>query len=42
MAKALKTFKTELLAKKTVREAYEELVSEYAVARIAIKARIKQ
>ena len=39
MAKALKTFKAELLAKKGVREAYEELAPEYAVARAVIKAR---
>ncbi|PCJ58906.1 MAG: transcriptional regulator [Rhodospirillaceae bacterium] len=39
MTKALKTFKAQLLAKKGVRKAYEELVPEYAVARAVIKAR---
>lgn len=39
MAKALKTFKAELLAKRGVRKAYEELAPEYAVARAVIKAR---
>ena len=39
MAKALKTLKAELLAKKGVREAYEELAVEYAVARAVIDAR---
>ncbi len=39
MAKALRTFKAELLAKRSVREAYEELAPEYAVARAVIKAR---
>ena len=39
MAKALKTFKAELLAKKGVRKAYEELAPEYAIARAVIKAR---
>jgi len=39
MAKTLKTFKAELLAKRGVREAYDELAPEYAVARAVIKAR---
>lgn len=39
MAKALKTLKAELLAKKGVREAYEELAPEYAIARAVIKVR---
>ena len=39
MAKALKTFKAELLAKKGVREAYENMAPEYAIARAVIKAR---
>jgi ribosome-binding protein aMBF1 (putative translation factor) len=39
MAKTLKTFKAELLSKKSVRDRYEELVPEYAIARAIIKAR---
>lgn len=39
MAKSLKDFKAELLSKKGVREAYEELAPEYAIARAVIKAR---
>ncbi len=39
MAKALRTLKAELLTKEGVREAYEELAPEYAVARAVIKAR---
>ena len=41
MAKALKTLKEELLAKKGVCEAYEGMAPEYAVARAVIKARTK-
>lgn len=39
MAKTLNAFKAELLAKKGVREAYENLAPEYAVARAVIEAR---
>ncbi len=39
MAKRLKTFKAELLAKKGVRKAYEGMAPEYAVARTVIEAR---
>ena len=39
MAKALKTLKAELLAKKGVRQAYEDLAPEFAIARAVIKAR---
>lgn len=38
-AKALKDIKRELLADKEVREAYEDLADEYAIAREVIAAR---
>ena len=41
MAKALKDLKKELLAKKDVREAYDSLSPEYAVARAVIEARTR-
>ena len=39
MTKTLNAFKAELLAKKGVRKAYDELSLEYAVARAVIEAR---
>ena len=41
MAKSLKTFKAELLADRGVRQAYDELTPEYAVARAVIEARTR-
>lgn len=39
MAKALRELKDELLDRKAVREAYDELAPEYEIARAVIKAR---
>lgn len=39
MTKTLKAFKKELLSKKGVREAYEDMAPEFAVARTIIEAR---
>ncbi len=39
MAKALRELKSEIQARKAVRDAYEELIPEYEIARAVIKAR---
>jgi predicted transcriptional regulator len=39
MAKALRELKSEILARKAVRGAYEKLAPEYEIARAVIKAR---